>query len=151
MTVRTFGRKGSDDTGMARRREAFIAEERAQRACRAQEGATAAGAPILRESAVLTERPIFAREKSLAIAYLWWFLCGAISAHRFYLGFPISALAQASLWIVGALGLASGFLPAGFGLLAAFLWVLADLFLIPSLCRSANERARQNEAAYAFT
>ena len=141
MAVRTFGRKGSDDTGLMRRREAFIVEQRAPVARPALEDVPSAAAPVLPVSAEPTERPNSTRRKSLTTAYVCWLLGGAISAHRFYLGFPVSASAQASLAIGSWLALANGFLAAGFGLLAALLWLLADLFLLTRLCLAPNERA----------
>ena len=145
MTVRTFGRKGSEDAAMASRREAFLASERARREQPSPAEPNNDPAPV-----AATSRPIFVREKSLAVAYMAWFFFGAISAHRFYLGYPSSAVAQACLWIISWMMIAAGFLFAGFGLLAGCLWMIADAFLIPGLCRGANERARQNATEFAF-
>ena len=144
MTARTFGRKGSEDAVMASRREAFIASERVRREQASIETPEVARIPEA------VSRPIFVREKSVAVAYMLWFFFGAISAHRFYLGYPSSAVMQASLWIVSWMMVAAGFIFAAFGLLAAALWMIGDAFFIPGLCRGANERARQNATAYAF-
>lgn len=144
MTARTFGRKGSDDAAMASRREAFLASERARREQLSVEKPETGGNPEV------ASRPIFVREKSVGVAYMLWFFFGAISAHRFYLGYSSSAVIQACLWIVSWMMIAAGFLFAGFGLLAAGIWMIVDAFVIPSLCRGANERARQNATAYAF-
>ena len=144
MTARTFGRKGSEDAEMASRREAFLASERARREQQSFE------APEPARSPEVGSRPIFVREKSVSVAYLLWFFFGAISAHRFYLGYSSSAVFQASLWVVSWMMVAAGFILAGFGLLAAAIWMIGDAFVIPSLCRSANERARQSAAAFAF-
>ncbi|MGZ8310598.1 MAG: NINE protein [Allosphingosinicella sp.] len=140
MTVRTFGRKGSQEAAMASRVEAFMAAERARK--------IVPDAPNGRGSPPATEG--FAPEKSLALAYVFWFGCGAVSAHRFYLGFPISGVAQASLWFVSWMMVVGGFLPAALGAVAAGLWILADAFLIPGLLRQANERSRRHAVIGVF-
>jgi TM2 domain-containing membrane protein YozV len=144
MTARTFGRKGSEDAEMASRREAFLASERARREQPSLERPETARSPEV------ASRPIFVREKSVGVAYLLWFFFGALSAHRFYLGYSSSAAAQAGLWFVSWMMIAAGFLLAGFGLVIAAIWMIGDAFVIPSLCRGANERARQNATAFAF-
>ena len=144
MTARTFGRKGSEDAVMASRREAFLASERARREQQSIERPEAA------RSLEVASRPIIVREKSVGVAYLLWFFFGALSAHRFYLGYSSSAAVQAGLWFVSWMMIAAGFLLAAFGLVVAAIWMIGDAFVIPSLCRAANERARQNAAAYAF-
>ena len=67
---------------------------------------------------------------------------GGFSAHRFYLGFPASAIIQLMLTPIGYAMLMS---KSSNGLLlvpAAGLWILADAFLIPGMVAKANERAR---------
>lgn len=61
---------------------------------------------------------------NLAVAYALWFFLGVFSAHRFYLGRPISAVLQILTWgtiFVGPL------------------WWLIDAFLLPSMV--AHKRA----------
>jgi hypothetical protein len=146
MTAGGFGRKGmSDDAEMVRRREAFIAAERARQAnspaCETSVDPSPrfgfASAPVAVGSGQLP--------KSVGIAYLLWFLFGAVSAHRHYLGYHNSALAQGGLWLGGWVLLLTGNIYFIGALLLAGLWVLADAFIIPSMCREANARAgRQN-------
>ena len=151
MTAGGFGRKGmSDDVEMVRRREAFIAAERARQANSPASEASVdpsprfgfASAPV----AVGSGQP----PKSVGVAYLLWFLFGAVSAHRHYLGHHNSALAQCGLWLGGWLFVLSGNLYFIGALLLAGLWVLADAFIIPSMCREANARAGRQNGRQAF-
>ena len=90
----------------------------------------------------LRGRSSCARNRS-ACAYLLWFFFGAVSAHRFYLGYPSSAVIQASLWFVSWMMLAAGFLYAAFGLLAAALWMIGDASSSrASAARPMNGRGR---------
>ena len=152
MTARTFGRKGqADEAEMARRREAFIASERARKEQlqhQPPEPAFAASRPL---PSTAPAGPIFIREKSMPVAYFFWFFCGAIGAHRFYLGLPTSGMIQGSMWFFGWLMILAGewFLwPVP---VAAALWVLADAFMIPGLVREANARIRGRAVHYVFT
>jgi TM2 domain-containing membrane protein YozV len=149
MSGATFGRKGdAPDAGLAARRAAFLAEERAR--------ALAAPAGARREPGVeggfarppLAERPYVSR-KTMGTAYLLWFFLGGVSAHRFYLGFRLSAIIQ---MVLTPLGYAMMMTKSPGGLVvvpAAALWILADVFLIPGMVAKANERAR--ELSYAST
>ncbi|WP_114951932.1 TM2 domain-containing protein [Sphingosinicella terrae] len=146
MTVRTFGRKVGGDDEMARRVEDFLACERARKAEAGREAAFAAAsgrAPPIRHAA-----PV--REKSTAMAYLFWFGLGTLGAHRFYLGYAQTAIVQASLWFVGWLLVAGTFFVGLLPVAAATIWVIADAFLIPDLTRRANERIRRADVAEAF-
>ena len=172
MTVRTFGRKGcedgsaahrrdaivpeerargfgqaqpaSDDDEMARRREAFIAEERARKARLAEN-------PQAEGSEFAGGRSTFVREKSMGVAFALWFGLGAVGAHRFYLGFPVSGTIQASLWIVSWMMILAGLSFAVLGAIIGGFWILTDCVVIPRLTRTANTRAQQHAVAYAFT
>lgn len=77
--------------------------------------------------------------KEVGIAYLFLLLLGGFSAHRFYLGLAGSAILFNVLWWGGWLlaGLAVG-IPM---VIAAGIWWFVDLFLLPSLVRSANTKA----------
>ncbi len=79
-----------------------------------------------------------AGRKSTGVAYLLWFFLGVFGAHRFYLGRIGSGLALLALT---ALSWVLSFVLVGY-LLAPlpFLWVIVDLFLIPGMARSHNER-----------
>jgi TM2 domain-containing membrane protein YozV len=136
MTGGGFGRKGSvDGAARAARRAAFLAEERAR-----------AGRPGHAPAA----NPAFVREKSAGTAYLLWFFLGGLSAHRFYLGFPVSGAIQAAFWPLGWALLVSGSLVTFLVMAGGAIWVLADAFLIPGLRREANERLRRNASAAVF-
>jgi TM2 domain-containing membrane protein YozV len=153
MSGATFGRKGAaPSVDLAARRAAFLAEERA----RAQAapapaptgGTRAAGIDDGFSRPPLTERPFVSR-KTMGTAYLLWFFLGGLSAHRFYLGFRVSAIIQMLLTPLGYAMLLSKS-PAGLLLVpAAGLWILVDVFLIPGMVTKANERAR--ELSYAST
>ena len=59
-------------------------------------------------------------KKDVGITYLLWFFLGLFSAHRFYLGKTGTALLQ--MFTLGGLGV----------------WLLIDVFLIPSMVREYN-------------
>lgn len=136
MTAGAFGRKGSvDGAALAARRAAFLAEERAR---------------ARRPDHAPASNPVFVREKSLGTAYLLWFFLGGLSAHRFYLGFPVSGVIQAALWPLGWAFLVSGSLLTFVVMAGGGLWILVDAFLIPGLQKQANARIRRNASAAAF-
>lgn len=76
---------------------------------------------ILIETRVTNEGP------SLVLAYLFWFFLGIVSAHRFYLGRPLSAVLQILSYFI-AIGL---------------IWLLVDAFLIPGMARDKRDVLRQ--------
>lgn len=145
MSGATFGRKGAGvDADLAARRAAFLAEERA----RSARGAGDSAETDFRQAA--TSGAVFVREKSVGTAYLLWFFFGGLSGHRFYLGFPASGAIQLALTPLGY-GLILGKSPVGFAVLAcAWLWILCDAFVIPSLARTANERVRRGALGPVF-
>ena len=155
MTARTFGRKGqAQDEEMARRREAFIAEERARREKLEQEPPEPprpSQRPVFGGAGQAPAGPTFIPEKSLQAAYLFWFFFGAIGAHRFYLGHANTGMIQAGMWLFGWVAIMSGNLYALAIPLLAGLWVLVDAFLIPSMTRDANARLRGRAVHYVFT
>lgn len=127
----SFGKVG-DASDMDRRREEFIAAERARRQ---QEGSY--DPPVEADS--LPSRPY--AQKSVSTAYILWFVTGAFSGHRFYLGSMSIAFAQICLRLVGIMMFMSG---DGFGLYliaAAFVWLLVDAALLPDMVRKANSKA----------
>jgi len=142
MTAGGFGRKGmGDDAEIVRRREAFIAAERARQANPAPVDAALEPSPRL---GFASAPPAYAGTgplKSVGVAYLLWFVFGAVSAHRHYLGYHNSALAQCGLWLGGWVLILSGNFYFVGAIFLAGLWVLADAFIIPSMCREANARA----------
>lgn len=134
-----------DGAAMAERRAAFLAAEHARQA--EQPSYPEAGTGRLPANAT----PVYVREKSMGMAYLLWFVIGGISAHRFYLGYTASGAVQLTLLLL-SYGLLIGMSPIGFFLLiGAWLWILGDAFVIPSMTREANERIRQAAVGAVFT
>ncbi len=89
-------------------------------------------------------RPAPKPEKSLMLAYVYWYFAGMIGAHRFYLGAHKSGGYQLGLFLgaLFCLFLAAGGKTLGMfgflglaGLLGCFVWILVDMFLIPGLRR----------------
>jgi hypothetical protein len=91
-------------------------------------------------------------KKSLLWAYIWWWFCAPLAAHRFYLGAHRSAFAMAGLmWgglILGSfmshqstIMLGGYFMPPLWAamILVFMVWMVVDVFLIPGLVRKANE------------
>lgn len=76
--------------------------------------------------------------KDVGVAYILAILLGGFAAHRFYLGRTSSAVAfLAVLWLgVLLIGALVG-IPM---IMAAGLWWIIDLFLIPGITREANGR-----------
>ncbi len=68
--------------------------------------------------------------KSAGAAYLLWLFLGWVSAHRFYLGKPVTAILQILSY---------------FALIGIVWWVI-DLFLIPSIIRDRMDAARRSAA-----
>lgn len=139
---RQFGQAGAVPTGaksdpMAERRAAFLAAERAR------------AADVDRDGDIETPvRPggtkaILVGGKSLGTAYILWFFLGGFSAHRFYLGAPLTAIAQVSLWYVSLMFFMAGNPGAFYLITAGWLWIIADLFFIPKLRDAANEKIRR--------
>ncbi|HYJ52196.1 MAG TPA: TM2 domain-containing protein [Allosphingosinicella sp.] len=148
MSGATFGRKtGGEvatpaaDPALAARRAAFLAEERARRD----------QPPQAREEFGGAQRtPIFVREKSAGTAYLLWFFLCSLSVHRFYLGFSTSAVIQLALMPIGYAMLFAGSDAGLLPILCGSIWMLVDVFLIPSMVRAANGRIRDNAVGTIF-
>jgi TM2 domain-containing membrane protein YozV len=82
---------------------------------------------------------VISRErKSMALAYVLLIVLGQLGVHRFYLERSGSGFAQLILGIVGWLTIwvAIGILP----LAILWIWLIADLFLIPGMAREGNQR-----------
>ena len=77
---------------------------------------------ILIESRVANER------KSAGAAYFLWFFLGFLSAHRFYLGKPVTAILQIFSYF----------------LIIGFVWWIVDLFLIPSIINDKLDETRDH-------
>jgi TM2 domain-containing membrane protein YozV len=78
------------------------------------------------EDMILIESRVANEKKSAGAAYLLWFFLGWISAHRFYLGKPVTAILQILSYFI----------------LVGFVWWLLDLFLIPSIINDKMDEAR---------
>ena len=136
----TFG-KSEDMSEVDRRREAFLAAERARR-----QQESPYDPPV--DSDAGPSRPFV--EKSVSTAYILWFVTGAFSGHRFYLGSASIGFAQICLRLVGALLFLSGDMFGLYLLAAAFLWLLADAVMLPELTRKANKRLSEISSGRAF-
>lgn len=147
-----FGRQGfsgesraaqdfpSDGDELARRREEFLASERARRAALRDEGQILDGGGLTEVAMTARARPTSSKPvKNIVFTYLLWWFFGSISAHRFYLGATGSALGQFGL-LLGSLAMLL-LLPAmGVLMLIGWaLWYLADAVLIIGLAKRANQ------------
>jgi len=131
---------------MEARRAAFLAEERARKVADGDVASEDDFAPARTGSG-----PVFYRAKSTGTAYVLWFFCGGISAHRFYLGYLPSAMIQLAVLMSGWMLVFSGQFGASLALFGlGGLWVLSDAFVIPTLVRNANERLKRGAAAHTF-
>ena len=167
MTGATFGRKGLADgtTGAPARpatfgaarpaqaptdpddpyaelRASFLAAEQARRG-----GADAQTGAAARPHAALTvaqapKEPSFPGQKKIHVAYAMWFLLGAMSGHRLYLGRPLSALGQWALWYVSFFLYFAGHTFAVVPMGAGIMWLLADGYLLPGMLRATNDKLR---------
>jgi TM2 domain-containing membrane protein YozV len=82
------------------------------------------------EDMILIEQRAANEKKSAGAAYLLWFFLGWISAHRFYLGKPVTAILQIISYFF----------------LIGFVWWLLDLILIPAIIDQKMEDARADAA-----
>ena len=82
------------------------------------------------EDMILIEQRAANEKKSAGAAYLLWFFLGWISAHRFYLGKPVTAILQIISYFF----------------LIGFVWWLLDLILIPAIIDQKMEAARADAA-----
>jgi TM2 domain-containing membrane protein YozV len=87
---------------------------------------------------ILIESRVANEKKSAGAAYFLWFFLGWLSAHRFYLGKPVSAVLQILSYFI----------------LIGFVWWIVDLFLIPGIIRDKMDETRGRMAreirAYAY-
>ncbi|MGC6399097.1 TM2 domain-containing protein [Sphingomonas sp. FW199] len=67
---------------------------------------------------------------STGVAYLFWFFLWFVSAHRFYLGRPGTAILQILSYLI----------------LIGLVWALIDAFLIPGMIRDKRNEIRQRLA-----
>jgi TM2 domain-containing membrane protein YozV len=81
---------------------------------------------------ILIEQRVANERKSAGAAYLLWFFLGFVSAHRFYLGKPVSAILQILSYFI----------------LIGFVWWFLDFFLIPSIIEDDLDNKRARMASY---
>ncbi len=79
---------------------------------------------------ILVEQRITNEGPSVAVAYLFWFFLGIVSAHRFYLGRPVTALLQIASYLI----------------VVGVVWWFIDVFLIPVMIRERQEALRARYA-----
>lgn len=82
--------------------------------------------PLTTDQQLLIEMRVANDGPSTATAYLLWLFLWFISAHRFYLGRPGTAVLQ----------ILSYFIAIG------FIWLLIDAFLIPGMIRQRQDEIR---------
>jgi TM2 domain-containing membrane protein YozV len=90
--------------------------------------------PLTTEQQMLIEMRVANESPSTATAYLLWLFLWFVSAHRFYLGKPGTAVLQ----------ILSYFIAIG------FIWLLIDAFLIPGMIRQRQNEIRQRMMAGMF-
>lgn len=78
------------------------------------------------EDMILIESRVANERKSAGAAYFLWFFLGFISAHRFYLGKPVTAILQILSYFI----------------LVGFVWWVLDIFLIPSIINDKMDETR---------
>ena len=83
------------------------------------------------EQQLLIEARVTNAGPSVVVAYLFWFILWFVSAYRFYLGRPGSAVLQILSYFI----------------LIGFVWILVDIFLIPGMVRARQDRLREEYAA----
>lgn len=150
----SFGRKGVGDPALAGKRAAFLAKEHGRAFHPPADDLAARRAAFLAEERARPKQiptdgedwrtAAGFRGKSKGRAYLLWFFAGGVSAHRFYLGYPVSGAIQASFLPLNWALIVSGSLWAFATMFIGGLWILADAFVIPSLHRDANSKLQQN-------
>ncbi|MCX5493398.1 TM2 domain-containing protein [Kaistia dalseonensis] len=79
---------------------------------------------------LLIEQRVTNEGPNIVVAYLFWLFLWFVSAHRFYLGRPKSAVLQ----------ILSYFIVIG------FVWILVDIFLIPGMIRERQQQIRDRLA-----
>jgi TM2 domain-containing membrane protein YozV len=83
--------------------------------------------PLTTEEKMLIEMRVANESPSTATAYLLWIFLWFVSAHRFYLGRPGSAVIQILCYFI----------------VIGFIWVLIDAFLIPGMIRDKQDEIRR--------
>ena len=79
----------------------------------------------------LVELRLSNERKSAGVAYAFWFVLGLLSAHRFYLGRPGTAILQILSYFI----------------LVGFVWWIVDAFLIGDMIRKDTAKRREDMIA----
>ncbi|MCK0128770.1 TM2 domain-containing protein [Erythrobacter sp. F6033] len=83
-------------------------------------------------------------KRNVAIAYLFWFVLGQISAHRFYCGDRKGAVAQLTTFFISIFAMFFAPFIGMVGMVIWVFWIIADLFLIPDLLKKYKEQHRSD-------
>jgi TM2 domain-containing membrane protein YozV len=86
--------------------------------------------PLSTAELSLIEQRVTNDGPSTGVAYLFWLFLWFVSAHRFYLGRPGTAILQILSYFI----------------LVGFVWVVVDAFLIPGMIRERRNEIRQKIA-----
>ena len=87
---------------------------------------------------VYAQPVVYAPRKEMSSAYLLLIFLGGLGIHRFYLNRTGSAVAMLLMSIVG--WSTSLFIVGWFFVAAVWVWMIVDLFLVPSMVREHNAR-----------
>lgn len=162
------GASGMAEDEIAARREAFLSAERAAGNIGPAAIAARPGTPEAIERKLQehrqgrTSRPGMAGprdrkllfgdplKRNLIVAYVLWYFACVISTHRFYCGASESAWYQIGLFFGGFVLLAI-WAPMGIAaLIGWFLWIIADLFLMPGMMRRFKAEYSYDDCSEVF-
>lgn len=93
------------------------------------------------EEMLLVNSEVEKRKRSLVVAYVLWFILGALGAHRFYFGKIKSGVAMALLVV----------LTLGFGAIITGIWALVDAFLMPGWQKQEVDKIEEETIAHLQT
>lgn len=84
--------------------------------------------PLTTDQEILVEARLANEKKSVGVAFALWFFLGIISAHRFYLGRPVSAILQILSYFI----------------FVGIIWWVVDAFLITDMAHKHSAKVREN-------
>jgi TM2 domain-containing membrane protein YozV len=96
------------------------------------------------EQQMLIEQRVANEAKSTGLAYVLWFFLGGLGMHRFYLGRPLSGLVLLLMVPTGVVMMLASNHYGAFLVIAGFLWLIADAFLIPGMVNRSRAKIRNN-------
>lgn len=94
------------------------------------------------EQEILVESRVANESKSTGLAYVLWFFFGWLGLHRLYVGSTAMGLTMLVLTFFGVVFVAIGSVIGVVLLALQALWLLLDLFFIPSLVGEDKARIR---------